>query len=37
VRVAHEDTSIQKWVENLIERELGIRETVPAARKAAQR
>jgi predicted HicB family RNase H-like nuclease len=25
VRVAEEDTSIQKWVEALIERELGIR------------
>jgi len=26
VRVAEQDTSIQKWVESLIERELGIRE-----------
>ena len=26
IRVAEEDTSIQKWVENLIERELGIGE-----------
>jgi predicted HicB family RNase H-like nuclease len=26
VRVAEEDTSIQKWVEALIERELGIKE-----------
>lgn len=26
IRVASEDTSIQKWVEALIERELGIRE-----------
>ena len=25
IRVAEEDTSIQKWVEALIERELGIR------------
>ena len=25
VRVAEEDTSIQKWVEELIERELGLR------------
>ena len=25
VRVAEQDTSIQKWVEGLIERELGIR------------
>ena len=25
VRVAEEDTSIQKWVEELIERELGVR------------
>ena len=24
IRVAEEDTSIQKWVENLVERELGI-------------
>lgn len=29
IRVAEEDTSIQKWVEALIERELGIR---PAAK-----
>jgi predicted HicB family RNase H-like nuclease len=28
IRVAKEDTSIQKWVENLIERELGIVEQV---------
>lgn len=26
IRVAEEDTSIQKWVETLIERTLGIRE-----------
>ena len=26
VRVAEEDTSIQKWVEALIERELGLKE-----------
>ena len=26
IRVAEEDTSIQKWVEALVERELGIRE-----------
>ena len=24
IRVAEEDTSIQKWVENLVERELGV-------------
>ena len=30
VRVAEEDTSIQKWVETLIERELGI---APNSRK----
>ncbi len=33
IRVAEEDTSIQKWVEALIERELGSAE---AARKAAK-
>ena len=27
IRVAEEDTSIQKWVENLIERELGVGES----------
>ena len=26
IRVAEEDTSIQKWVESLIKRELGIKE-----------
>ena len=26
IRVAEQDTSIQKWVENLVERELGIAE-----------
>jgi len=27
IRVAEEDTSIQRWVEELLERELGIRNT----------
>ena len=34
VRVAQEDTSIQKWVEALIERELGLG---PKARRAARK
>jgi predicted HicB family RNase H-like nuclease len=29
IRVAHDDTSIQQWVEELIERELGVREAPP--------
>ena len=33
IRVAEEDTSIQKWVEALLERELGLAE---ASRKAAK-
>ena len=32
VRVAEEDTSIQKWVENLVERKLGIAESHPVRR-----
>lgn len=31
IRVAEDDTSIQKWVETLLERELGLR---PGAKKA---
>jgi predicted HicB family RNase H-like nuclease len=27
IRVAEEDTSIQQWIESLVERELGIKET----------
>jgi len=35
IRVAEEDTSIQKWVEALVERELGLAQ--PAARKGAKK
>ena len=35
IRVAEEDTSIQKWVEALLERELGLVEPLP--RKGAKR
>jgi predicted HicB family RNase H-like nuclease len=34
VRVAEEDTSIQKWVETLIERELGLTEPDRKSRRA---
>lgn len=34
IRVAEKDTSIQKWVEALVERELGIGDAKPAPRTA---
>ena len=35
IRVAQDDTSIQKWVEDLIERELGLRKAGPKAAPTA--
>ncbi len=36
IRVAQEDTSIQKWVEGLIERELGVADSSEKPSKVVQ-